>query len=72
MIGNLAALAQRNVKRMLAYSSVSQAGFMLIAIAANNELGGTGAALLPDPVRARSRSARSPSSPRASGSCAET
>ena len=40
VIGNLAALAQKNVKRMLAYSSVSQAGFMLIAIAADNELGG--------------------------------
>jgi NADH-quinone oxidoreductase subunit N len=40
VVGNLAALAQRNVKRMLAYSSVSQAGFMLIAVAADNELGG--------------------------------
>ena len=40
VIGNLAALAQKSVKRMLAYSSVSQAGFMLIAVAANNELGG--------------------------------
>jgi NADH-quinone oxidoreductase subunit N len=39
-VGNLAALAQRNVKRLLAYSSISHAGFMLIAIAANNELGG--------------------------------
>ena len=39
-IGNLAALVQRNVKRMLAYSSVSHAGFMLIPIAAANELGG--------------------------------
>jgi len=39
-IGNLAALAQRNVKRLLAYSSVSHAGFMLIAVAANSELGG--------------------------------
>ncbi len=38
-IGNLAALVQRNVKRMLAYSSVSHAGFMLIPIAAGNELG---------------------------------
>ena len=38
--GNIAALVQRNLKRMLAYSSVSQAGFMLIAIAANSELGG--------------------------------
>ena len=38
-IGNLAALVQRNVKRMLAYSSISHAGFMLIPIAANNALG---------------------------------
>jgi NADH-quinone oxidoreductase subunit N len=39
-IGNLAALVQRSVKRMLAYSSISHAGFMLIAIAANSPLGG--------------------------------
>jgi NADH-quinone oxidoreductase subunit N len=39
-VGNLAAIVQRNLKRMLAYSSVSHAGFMLIAVAANNELGG--------------------------------
>ena len=39
-IGNLAALVQQNVKRMLAYSSISHAGFMLIAIAANSALGG--------------------------------
>jgi NADH-quinone oxidoreductase subunit N len=37
--GNIAALAQRNVKRILAYSSVSHAGFMLIAVAAANALG---------------------------------
>jgi NADH-quinone oxidoreductase subunit N len=37
--GNVAALAQRNVKRILAYSSVSHAGFMMIAIAAGNPLG---------------------------------
>jgi NADH-quinone oxidoreductase subunit N len=30
--GNLAALAQRDVKRLLAYSSISHAGFMLIAV----------------------------------------
>src|SRR6266540_4200384 len=29
-VGNLAALVQRNLKRMLAYSSISHAGFMLI------------------------------------------
>jgi NADH-quinone oxidoreductase subunit N len=39
-IGNLAALVQRDVKRLLAYSSVSHAGFMLIAVSANNALGG--------------------------------
>jgi NADH-quinone oxidoreductase subunit N len=38
--GNLAALVQRDVKRILAYSSVSHAGFLLIAVSANNELGG--------------------------------
>jgi len=38
--GNLAALAQRDVKRMLAYSSISHAGFMLMAIAAYSERGG--------------------------------
>jgi NADH-quinone oxidoreductase subunit N len=37
--GNLAALAQSDVKRLLAYSSVSHAGFMLIAIAAGTERG---------------------------------
>jgi NADH-quinone oxidoreductase subunit N len=39
VIGNLAALTQKGVKRMLAYSSVSHAGFMLIAIAADSSLG---------------------------------
>ena len=40
-IGNLAAIAQKDVKRMLAYSSVSHAGFLLIAVAANSEDGAT-------------------------------
>jgi NADH-quinone oxidoreductase subunit N len=39
-VGNLAALVQQNVKRMLAYSSISQAGFMLIPISTNSALGG--------------------------------
>jgi NADH-quinone oxidoreductase subunit N len=38
-VGNLAALVQKGVKRLLAYSSISQAGFMLIAVAANSALG---------------------------------
>lgn len=37
--GNLAALAQRDLKRLLAYSSISHAGFLLIAIAAGTERG---------------------------------
>jgi NADH-quinone oxidoreductase subunit N len=37
--GNLAALAQRDVKRLLAYSSVSHAGFLLIAVSAASERG---------------------------------
>jgi NADH-quinone oxidoreductase subunit N len=39
VIGNLAALVQTNVKRILAYSSVSQAGFMLIGLSAGSALG---------------------------------
>jgi NADH-quinone oxidoreductase subunit N len=39
-IGNLAALVQRNVKRMLAYSSISHAGFLLIGLSAGSALGG--------------------------------
>jgi len=38
-VGNLAALVQRNIKRLLAYSSISHAGFMLIGVAAHNALG---------------------------------
>jgi len=34
LVGNLAALAQSNIKRMLAYSSISHAGYMLVALAA--------------------------------------
>jgi len=37
--GNLAALAQTNVKRMLAYSSIAHAGYILVAFAAQTGLG---------------------------------
>jgi NADH-quinone oxidoreductase subunit N len=37
LIGNLTAVFQQSVKRMLAYSSIAQAGFMLLAIFALNE-----------------------------------
>ena len=38
--GNLAAIVQTNLKRLLAYSSISHAGFLLMPVAAGNELGG--------------------------------
>jgi len=33
-IGNIVALAQKNIKRMLAYSSIAQAGYIMIGLAA--------------------------------------
>ncbi len=39
LIGNLAALVQTNVKRMLAYSSIAHAGYILVAFAASSVLG---------------------------------
>ncbi|HUA62187.1 MAG TPA: NADH-quinone oxidoreductase subunit N [Verrucomicrobiae bacterium] len=38
-IGNFAALRQTNVKRMLAYSSVAHAGYMLVALTSRSETG---------------------------------
>jgi NADH-quinone oxidoreductase subunit N len=38
-IGNLAALVQTNVKRMLAYSSIAHAGYILVAFAASTSAG---------------------------------
>jgi NADH-quinone oxidoreductase subunit N len=38
-VGNLAALRQTNLKRMLAYSSIAHAGYILVGVAAYNELG---------------------------------
>jgi NADH-quinone oxidoreductase subunit N len=42
IIGNITAIFQQSVKRMLAYSSIAQAGFMLFAIVAVNERGREG------------------------------
>lgn len=38
-LGNLGALVQENVKRLLAYSSIAHAGYLLVAFAALPELG---------------------------------
>lgn len=37
--GNLGAMAQKNVKRMLAYSSISQAGYIMVGLAAYSQFG---------------------------------
>ncbi len=37
-VGNLGAIVQTNIKRLLAYSSISHAGYILIAIIARNSL----------------------------------
>ncbi len=42
LIGNFTAVFQRSVKRMLAYSSIAQAGFMLLAIFSLNDRGQEG------------------------------
>lgn len=42
LIGNITAIAQTNIKRMLAYSSVAHAGYMLIGLAAANQEGWNG------------------------------
>jgi NADH-quinone oxidoreductase subunit N len=39
LLGNLIALRQKNVKRMLAYSSIAHAGYILIAILARDSAG---------------------------------
>jgi NADH-quinone oxidoreductase subunit N len=41
LIGNLAAIAQNNLKRMLAYSTISQMGFMLLGLTAGVVNGNT-------------------------------
>jgi NADH-quinone oxidoreductase subunit N len=43
--GNLAAINQTNIKRLLAYSSISHAGYMLLGLVAGNEHGIVGIAV---------------------------
>ncbi|HEX5890663.1 MAG TPA: NADH-quinone oxidoreductase subunit N [Pyrinomonadaceae bacterium] len=42
MVGNWAAVTQENSKRLLAYSSISNAGYLLLALVANNLYGYVG------------------------------
>ena len=38
-LGNVVAIAQTNIKRMLAYSSIAHAGYLMVALVAHNQLG---------------------------------
>jgi NADH-quinone oxidoreductase subunit N len=44
-VGNLAAINQTNIKRLLAYSSISHAGYMLLGLVAGNDTGINGIAV---------------------------
>ncbi|MBM3775786.1 MAG: NADH-quinone oxidoreductase subunit N, partial [Acidobacteria bacterium] len=44
-VGNLAAITQTNIKRLLAYSSISHAGYMLLGLVAGNQTGLKGIAV---------------------------
>jgi NADH-quinone oxidoreductase subunit N len=44
-LGNLAAINQTNIKRLLAYSSISHAGYMLLGLVAGNQTGINGIAV---------------------------
>ncbi len=44
-LGNLAAINQTNIKRLLAYSSIGHVGYILLGLVANNETGRTGIAV---------------------------
>jgi NADH-quinone oxidoreductase subunit N len=42
VVGNVLALVQRDIKRLLAYSAIAHAGYLLVALLAGEELGGIG------------------------------
>jgi NADH-quinone oxidoreductase subunit N len=43
IVGNIIAISQTNLKRMLAYSSIAHAGYILIGVASGNQTGVAGA-----------------------------
>ena len=51
LVGNVGALGQSSLKRMLAYSSVAQAGYMLAGVVVATKLGVAGDGLLPRGLR---------------------
>ena len=51
VVGNIAAITQSNVKRMLAYSSIAHAGYVLIGVVAGTPRGVTATLDLPADLR---------------------
>jgi NADH-quinone oxidoreductase subunit N len=43
VVGNFAAIMQSNIKRLLAYSSIAHAGYVLVAVTANSQTGSAAA-----------------------------
>jgi NADH-quinone oxidoreductase subunit N len=43
VVGNVVALAQKNIKRMLAYSSIAHGGYILVSLVIGNAFGGSAA-----------------------------
>ena len=43
IVGNFAAIQQSNIKRMLAYSSIAHAGYVLVAVTAHSDIGSAAA-----------------------------
>ena len=44
-VGNFIALTQKNIKRLLAYSSIAHAGYVLVGVSTNSDLGASGVIL---------------------------
>ena len=62
VLGTVVGVAQSNLKRMLAYSSIAHGGYLLVALVAGQRGGEGGYPLLPGRVRGRRTSALSASS----------
>ena len=46
-LGNLAAISQSNIKRLLGYSAISHVGYILLGLVSGNETGLTGISIYP-------------------------
>ena len=51
IVGSVLAIAQSDIKRMLAYSSIAHAGFILTGLTSANQIGIRSAHVLPGVVR---------------------